>query len=116
MDTYHVWCNLREGVRDLAFCGHVERYLGHLRERGLIAGYRLSRRKLGLGPAALGEFHIAIEVRDLAQLDAVFRRVAARDAEIEALHRPVYSSVRDVTFALYRDFPDAVRAPEGTIV
>lgn len=110
MDIYHIWCNLREGVRDLEFCGHLQRYLGQLQARGLVAGYRLTRRKLGLGPPGLGEFHIAIEVTDLGQLDQVFRHVAARDEAIEALHRPVYASVRDVTFALYRDFPDPFRA------
>ena len=36
------------------------------------------RRKLGLGPSTLGEFHIVIEVRDLAQLDAAFGTAASR--------------------------------------
>ncbi|MDH4246974.1 MAG: hypothetical protein OEW39_04075 [Deltaproteobacteria bacterium] len=109
MDTYHIWCNLREGVRDLEFCGYVERYLGALREQGLIGGHRLTRRKLGLGPPELGEFHIAIEVKDLAQLDAAFRRVARRDGEVESLHAPVYRSAKDLRFALYRDFPGTER-------
>jgi len=109
MDTYHIWCNLREGVRDIEFCAHVERYLGGLRERGLIGGHRITRRKLGFGPPELGEFHITIEVRDLAQLDAAFRQVARREGEVESQHAAVYRGAKDVRFALYRDFPGSER-------
>ena len=70
MDIYHAWCDLTAGTSDLDFAAGVARYLGHLQEQGLIAGWRLMRRKLGLAPRALGEFHIMIEVQDLAQLGA----------------------------------------------
>jgi hypothetical protein len=109
MDIYHIWCNLKETVKDVDFCASVNAYLGHLRELGTISGFRIARRKLGLGPPHLGEFHIAIETRDLAQLDQAFNQAAARTGQVEQLHRAVYASVRDVTFALYRDFPDSVR-------
>ncbi|MBI4082094.1 MAG: hypothetical protein HY423_05730 [Candidatus Lambdaproteobacteria bacterium] len=109
MDTYHIWCNLQPGVGDLEFAGDVAAYLDHLRDAGLIACHRLTRRKLGLGPSHLGEFHIAIDVIDLAQLERAFQQVAARQGETERLHARVYGAVRDVTFALYRDFPDPVR-------
>ena len=36
----------------------------------MIQAYRITRRKLGLGPAEFLEFHITLEVTDLAQLDA----------------------------------------------
>lgn len=109
MDIYHVWCNLRSGVSDVAFCDRVAAYLGKLREDRLIEGHRVTRRKLGLGPRELGEFHITIEVRDLAQLDRAFNTVAERAGAIEGLHQAVNSLASDLTFALYRDFPDAVR-------
>lgn len=109
MDYYEIWCNLRDSSRDLEFCANVERYLGHLREQGLIAGFRLARRKLGFGPPGLGEFNVTIETRDLAQLELAFQQVAARAGETEALHRAVFSAVTDLTFALYRDFPDPGR-------
>jgi hypothetical protein len=32
----------------------------------MIETWRLTRRKLGLAPSALGEFHIVIETKDLA--------------------------------------------------
>jgi hypothetical protein len=109
MDLYHIWCNLRAEVSDLEFCESIDRYLGELRGAGRIAGYRLTRRKLGLGPSEIGEFHIAIEVEDLAQLDTAFRDVSARTGAVEELHHAVNSVARDVRFALYRDFPDPHR-------
>ena len=58
MDLYHVWCNPKCDVSDVAFCE-------------------------GLGPGDLGEFHVAIEVEDLAQR--------------------VNQVVTDLRFALYRE-------------
>ena len=109
MDIYHVWCNLKPGLGDAEFSQRLGAYLGHLKEQGLIAGWRLTRRKLGLASRELGEFHIMIEVRDLAQLDSAFARAAARREPVEGLHFSVNSMVTDATFALYRDFPDPVR-------
>jgi hypothetical protein len=109
VNLYHIWCDLKPGVTDLAFSAAVGTYLGHLKERGLIDGFRLTRRKLGLAPAGLGEFHLMVEVRDLAQLDAAFDHVAGRREPVEGFHFGVNSLVTDATFALYRDFPDPVR-------
>jgi hypothetical protein len=109
MDIYHTWCNLKPGIRDTEFCDRVGAYLGHLKEQGLIVGWRLARRKLGLAPRELGEFHLMIEVKDMAQLDRAFAHVASRRNPVEGLHVSVNSMVTDATFALYRDFPDAVR-------
>jgi hypothetical protein len=109
MDVYHIWCNLEPGVSDLDFARDVHAYLGALRDRGRIAGFRLTRRKLGLGPAELGEFHGEIEVRDLAQLDSAFHEASTRSEPIESLHAAVNRVVRNARFALYRDFPDPQR-------
>jgi hypothetical protein len=109
MNLYHVWCDLKPGVGDVMFSEKVSAYLGHLKEQGLIEGFRLTRKKLGLGPQALGEFHLMIEVRDLAQLDSAFERVAGRREPVEGFHFGVNSLVTNATFALYRDFPDPVR-------
>ena len=109
MDLYHVWCDLKPGVADLDFAARVDTYLGLLREQGLVAGWRLTRRKLGLGPPGLGEFHLMIEVRDLAQLDAAFRQVASRTEPVESAHFDVNSLVRNAVFGLTRDFPDPER-------
>jgi hypothetical protein len=111
MDYYHIWCNLKPGVGDLDFCARVSAYLGQLRDEGLIAAFHVARRKLGFGPRTLGEFHIRIDVENLAQLDRAFERASARAGRIEELHAAVYQSVCDLTLALYRDFPDEHRAP-----
>jgi len=109
MDLYHIWCDLKPGVRDTAFSEAVSRYLDHLKAEKKIEGWRLMRRKLGLGPSGVGEFHITIETRNLAQLDAAFHAVASRREPVEGVHFGVNSLVQNATFALYRDFPDPVR-------
>ncbi len=109
MDIYHGWFNLKPGVSDIELSEKLAAYLGRLREKGLIEGWRLTRRKLGLAPAHLGDFHLMIEIRDLAQLDSAFAQVATRRDPIEELHFAVNSQVADAVFALYRDFPDPMR-------
>ena len=109
LDIYHVWCDLKPGVRDSSFAEQVHSYMEHLKADGLIQGWRLTRRKLGLGAPGHGEFHIMIEVTDLAQLDRAFRQVAARGEPTEGFHFHVNSLASNAVFALYRDFPDAFR-------
>jgi hypothetical protein len=53
VDIYHIWCNLKPGTGDVAFCEQVDAYFGHLRDEGLVVGHRITRRKLGLGPKEL---------------------------------------------------------------
>jgi hypothetical protein len=109
LDIYHIWFDLKPGTGDVAFGDKLAAYLGHLRDEGKIVGWRLMRRKLGLGPPALRDFHLMIEIKDLAQLDAAFAEVATRSEPVEGLHAAVNSLVSDAFFALYRDFPDPVR-------
>ncbi|MEM7171065.1 MAG: DUF6614 family protein [Pseudomonadota bacterium] len=109
MDVYHIWCNLKAGVKDTHFCDRAAAYFDHLKADDKIADYRITRRKLGLGPAFLPEFHLTIDVNGLAQLDEAFNHVASRMDPVEGFHHSVNSLVSDVFFALYRDFPDSVR-------
>ena len=109
MDVYHIWCDLRPGTSDVEFADAVHAYLERLEADDRIEGHRLTRRKLGLGPSALGEFHVEIFVADLAQLDRAFADVSRRDGPIESLHHAVNQHAANVQFALYRDFPDAHR-------
>lgn len=104
-----MWCNLKDGRKDLEFAGAVKAYLDFLKGQGKIERWSLERRKFGFGPAGLGEFHIVVSTSDLAQLDAAFSTVATRTGEVERLHAPVYSMVTDFVSALYRDFPDPER-------
>jgi hypothetical protein len=109
VDIYHGWFNLKEGVSDAEFARHLAGYMTHLKDEGRIGGWRLTRRKLGLAPSFLPEFHIMIETNGLAQLDEAFAEVSTRAGAVETLHHAVNSRVRDVFFALYRDFPDPTR-------
>ena len=78
MEAYHIYCNLKDGVGDLDFADSVHAFLSKLKDDQRIVGYRLTRRKLGLGPSQLPEFHIVIDFEDMAQMDTAFRNVAAR--------------------------------------
>ncbi len=109
MDLYHIWCDLKPGTGDLQFADKVAAYMSHLKHQGLIEDWRLTRRKLGLGPPGLGEFHIVIETKDMAQLDRAFHHVASRREPAESVHHGVNSLVHNAIFGLYRDFPDADR-------
>ena len=109
MDLYHVWFDLKPGVRDVTFADELSRYLKHLVAAEHIAGWRLTRRKLGFGAGDLGEFHVVMEVRDLAQLERAFQHVGARTGATEGLHAAVNQAVVNFQAALYRDFPDAFR-------
>jgi hypothetical protein len=109
MDIYHIWCNLKPGIGDLDFVAGLRDYLDHLREKGQLHSYRITRAKLGFKPPELREFHITIEFENLAQMQEAFDHVATRADPVESLHQVVNSKVQDVYFALYRDFPDPGR-------
>lgn len=113
MDVYHIWFDLRPGVGDLEFCEALDAYLGALRDEGRLQGWRTERRKLGFGIEGLGEFHVAIELRDLVQLESAFGAVARRAGPVEGLHAAVNQRVQNFRAALYRDFPDGARERGG---
>jgi hypothetical protein len=109
MDIYNAWFDLKAGVSDVEFSDRLKTYMDALKDDGLMQGWRLTRRKLGLSAAPVGEFHVMMEFSDLAQLDSAFTRVGSRREPIEGVHFGVNSQVQNVQFALYRDFPDSIR-------
>jgi hypothetical protein len=109
MDVYQIWVDLKPGVRDSEFTAALGSYLGALKSDGKIQSWRLLRRKLGLGPASVGEFQILIETRDLAQLDQAFNAASRRAEPVEGAHHGVNSLVVNFQAGLWRDFPDAHR-------
>ena len=113
MDCYLASFSLKDGVKDSDFVQDLEAYMAYLRERELIRSHRLMRRKLGLAPRPLGDFLLLLEVEDMAQLERAFQHVGSREGEVEGRHFAVNAKVRDLFFALYRDFPDSVRAYGG---
>lgn len=110
MDIYHVWCDLKPETSDIEFTQAAQTYLQNLVDDGRMVNFRITRRKLGLGIAGLGEFHLMLEFNGLAQLDEAFQSVATRTDKVESFHHAVNSMVSSVSFALYRDFPDSIRS------
>ncbi|MCZ6641027.1 MAG: hypothetical protein O7G86_15345 [Gammaproteobacteria bacterium] len=113
MDIYHIWCDLKAGEDDLEFVAAATAYLDELKARSVMVAYRITRRKLGLAPSHLREFHLMLEFDNLAQLDDAFGLAAERSDPIDGFHRAVNQQVAGIEFALYRDFPDAVRVETG---
>ena len=106
MNYYHIWCDLLDTHKAQEFCQAVNEYLGHLKDKKVLEGHKITRRKLGFGPAELGEFHIIIETTDLSQLENNFQAVAKPDPITARLHGNVYSRVKNFRSGLYRDYPD----------
>lgn len=106
MDHYHIWVDLRPGNKDTDLSDALHAMLGHMQGEGMVEGYAIQRRKLGFGPDGLGEWHVDISTRDLAQLDAAFHAMTPRSGKLEKLHAAVWSKVTNYKAGLYRDFPD----------
>jgi len=115
MNVYQAFFSLKPGIHDMDFVARLNDYMGYLKDRGDIEGWRLLRRKLGLGPREMGDWHLMIEVKDMAQLDQAFGHVATRKGEVETKHHGVNHMIDQVTFALYRDFPDDGRVTGGEL-
>ncbi len=113
MDLYHVFFDLKPGITDRVLLEKLAPYMAHLKSNGLIESHRLTRAKLGFGLKAHGDWHLVLEVKNLAQLEAAFQTVASRRDPVESLHHGVNSLVQNPVFALYRDFPDPVRHHGG---
>lgn len=109
MDSYEIWVDLAPGAKDLELTDAVANWLQFFVDQGLVASFRIRRRKFGFGPEGLGEFCISIEAESLAKLDEAFHIAATRSPEAERLHREVYSRVTNYKSGLYRDFPDPQR-------
>ena len=106
---YHIWFDTHPGTQDLDLADAMEAFLSHMQADGTIVDWHLERRTLGLCSADLGEWHVDIQVNDLAQLQAAFDTITPRRGKDEKLHAGVWSKVTGLKFALYRDFPDANR-------
>jgi hypothetical protein len=113
MNVYQAFFSLKDGVKDLDFCAALKDYMSYLQEKGDLAKWRLLRRKLGLGPKEMGDFHLIMEFEGLAQLDNAFGHVATRTGAVEEKHHGVNKMIDKITFALYRDYPDPEREGDG---
>jgi hypothetical protein len=69
MDIYNAWFGLKPGVSDMEFSDRLTAYMDHLKNDGLMQGWRLMRRKLGLSAAP--RWRISSD-------DGIYRHGAAR--------------------------------------
>lgn len=116
MNVYQAFFSLKEGVRDLDFVKALTETMTYLQTRGDLVTWHLLRRKLGLGPKELGEFHLMMEFEGLEQLDNAFGHIATRSGDVEgklSKHHGVNHMIDKITFSLYRDFPDPEREGQG---
>jgi hypothetical protein len=109
MDSYHVWCNLKPGVADLEFVRNTRAYLDQLQALGKVAAYRITRCKLGLRRPLSVTSTSSSNSKTLRSPRDAFATTAMRADPVEGFHHAVNSIVSDVSFALYRDFPNAGR-------
>mmetsp|Transcript_5865 Transcript_5865/g.10259 ORF Transcript_5865/g.10259 Transcript_5865/m.10259 type:complete len:116 (-) Transcript_5865:40-387(-) len=113
MNVYQAFFSLKDGVRDQDFCRELEDYMEYLKGRGDLVSWRLLRKKLGLAPKEYGDFQLIMEFEGLGQLDKAFAFVATREGEVEEKHFGVNRLIQNVTFSLYRDYPDPERKGDG---
>lgn len=109
MDYVNAFFDLKQGVRDTELADAMTTLFTSLRERGEIEWFRITRRKLGLGPPEIPEWHVTLAFRNLSQLDEAFATMSSREEPTESFHFAVNSRVSNLKLALYRDFPDPGR-------
>jgi len=116
MNLYHCSIDLRDTSKALGFAAALEIWMTHLQTAGVIASWRLCRRKLGFGAPRARDFLLEIEVEDMTQLDQAFRFTATSDETTYRLYTAVHQMVGEVDIALYRPFPDPERAERMALI
>jgi len=108
MDIYHIWANKKGDISDKEWVANMKSFLNQLMLEKKLQSYRITRCKMGFRSIAdLPEWHIMMEFKDMAQMDAAFKRVAPLEGDLEAKHQSFNQFVDDdIQHALYRDWPD----------
>jgi hypothetical protein len=106
MNLYHCMIEIRRDAHAIAFAAAVEKWMGGLRERDLIADWRLFRRKLGLGSGGHSDFVLLIEVEGLGQLDEAFRSLQHATDIDPRQYELMHEMIATAEVALYRPYPD----------
>lgn len=106
MNLYHCLIELRPEARALSFAAATEAWMAHLRTRGLVTGWRLMRRKLGLAAGAHTDFLLEIELAGLAALDSAFSDLGGADEEAARRYDQMHGMIARVDAGLYRPYPD----------
>jgi len=109
MDIYHIWANKEGDITDREWVANMRAFLTHLVDEHKMISFRITRCKMGFRSIAdMPEWHIMMEFRDMAQMEAAFKRVAPLEGELETKHKSFNQFVdcSTIQHALYRDFPD----------
>ncbi|SHI30290.1 DUF6614 family protein [Wenxinia saemankumensis] len=117
MNLYHSQIELKDGEKALAFAQAAEAWFGALVARGLIADWRLFRRKFGLASGAHSDFILEVMVEDLAQLDTAFATLGrAEDDETQRLYDRMHDMIATARHGLYRPYPDPAQRERVALV
>lgn len=107
MDIYHVWCDKKGNISDLAWVTNMQGFLNHLVQEGKMVSYRITRCKMGFRSMDIPEWHVMMEFNNMAQLETAFQRVAPLEGELENKHQSFNQFADNLQHAYYRDWPDA---------
>jgi len=116
MNLYQCSIDLKDDAKAVAFAVAIEAWMVYLLSKGVIADWRLYRRKLGFGAPVARDFQLEIDVEDMSQLDRAFRFTGSNDEQVERLYTTVHQMVGAVDMALYRPFPDPERAERMALI
>ncbi|MCL7463929.1 DUF6614 family protein [Phaeovulum sp. NW3] len=109
MNLYHCMIELKSDAKALAFSAAVEAWMGLLQDRGLIRGWRLLRRKLGLAADGQADFLLELEVDSMTALDAAFTAIGRVDDAAAHRYDQMHGMIARAEVGLYRPFPDPER-------
>jgi len=108
MNLYHCMISLKSDAKALAFASAADHWLSGLVDRGLIADWRLYRRKFGLASSRHSDVLLLIEVKDMAQLENAFRTLSeGAEGTDQKRYDLLHDMISDVDIGLYRPYPDA---------
>jgi len=116
MNLYHCAIDIHNEAKALAFAGAVDQWMDYLKQRGVVRGYRLLRRKLNLASDSCKDFLLEIEFENMTQLDQAFRVLGEDDEEVARLYRNVNTLIAHAEFGLFRPFPDPERAERMALI
>ncbi len=106
MPVYHCMIELHSDARALAFAAATANWCGHLEGRGLVSGWRLMRRTLGLGSWAHPDFILELDLPALSSLETVFTTLGSADDDSVRRYDQMHQMIARVDAGLYRPFPD----------
>jgi len=107
VNIYNIWADVKEGISVEEFIKKMTLYLDRLVELNLLQKYRIMRMKLGFRSLDIPEFHIMMEFKSMADMDAAMQ-ATVHDKETDIAHVGFnqWVNVSTIQHALYRDFPE----------